>query len=268
MPGFGFGFWRAGQGPFTPQKAFGADLVQLFDARSGVFSDSGSTEITAGGTVQQWNDLSSYTKNLSQTTALNKPTWNTDSGLSWVASDGSDDFMASAAVDLSGTAQVTIFAGVRKLADTAGIIGQYGNVTVGGSGGLGLGAASSIGDASRRTYYMDQDYGAGQVAGCTGGSYTAPHSAVITGQFDRSQATQATELALRVNGVSAGALSYSNANTATGNFGSNTLRVGYRADSTQPFNGRIYCFAVVKRACTAAEITAMEAWVNARTGAY
>lgn len=255
--------------PWRPQSAFGADLVQLFDARSGVFSDSGSTEIAAGGTVQQWNDLSGNAKNLSQTTALNKPTWNTGSGLSWVASDGSDDFMNSAAIDLSGVAQITIFAGVRKLSDAAAqFIAEVGSNTTTNARGLAIGAGTLSGDASRRTWFISHETGNATPQTVGGAAvFTQPTSAVLTAMFDRSQATTATELTMRVNAVLQ-SLTYNNTNVSSGNYSNSALYVGRTAAGGSPFTGRLYCLAIVKRACTAAEIARMEAWVNARTGAY
>lgn len=89
------------------------------DAGRAVFSDAGTTLATNTQSVQQWNDVSitngtSNAINVTQTTAANKPTWQTGivNGQPIVRFDGSNDDMTKASVldsTLFNTNEGTIF---------------------------------------------------------------------------------------------------------------------------------------------------------------
>lgn len=55
-----------------------ANCVGWFESDNSVFSDAGTTPITNGGTIQQWNDLSGDTNHMVQATANSRPYWYSD----------------------------------------------------------------------------------------------------------------------------------------------------------------------------------------------
>jgi len=54
--------------PLTPLEIFGADVVAWYSAKSGVYSDAGSTPAANTDSVQQWNDKSGNNYHLSEAT--------------------------------------------------------------------------------------------------------------------------------------------------------------------------------------------------------
>ena len=52
------------------------------------------------------------------------------------------------------------------------------------------------------------------------------------------------------------------------NYGNYPLFIGRRNNATLPFEGRIYQLIVCGKTLSASELSATEAYVNARTGAY
>lgn len=65
-------------GAWTPASVSG--LVVWFKADVAVYSDLGTTPITDGGSVEQWNDQSGNGFNFTQTTLGNRPTWSNTTG--------------------------------------------------------------------------------------------------------------------------------------------------------------------------------------------
>lgn len=55
-----------------------SNLITWLDANSSIYSDAGTTAVTNGGIVYQWNDLSGYANHATQTTGARRPVWNTN----------------------------------------------------------------------------------------------------------------------------------------------------------------------------------------------
>ncbi len=87
--------------PFNPNSIAG--LALWFDATRNVYSDAGTTLATNGQTVQQWNDLSTSAKNLTQASAGARPTYNTNvkNGLPAITFDGVSNKMTTGAMTLN-----------------------------------------------------------------------------------------------------------------------------------------------------------------------
>ncbi len=167
--------------------------------------------------------------------------------------DGIDDGMYTPAnLDLSNTAQVAVFAGVRKLSDAQMAIAELSANVNSNNGVFGLFNGFPSG--------TDIQYGGGGTAKqFINSAASAPTSRVISGISEISGASTI----LRLNGVQ---VSSSSASLGTGNFGSYPLYIGARNNSSLWLNGQLYSLAVVGSAVSAGNIAAMESWVAGRTG--
>lgn len=72
-----------------------SNLLAWYRADSLVYSDAGTTPVTGGGSVQQWNDLSGNGHHLTQTTTASKPTYTASAinGEPGITLDGTNDYM-------------------------------------------------------------------------------------------------------------------------------------------------------------------------------
>jgi hypothetical protein len=182
--------------------------------------------------------------------------YDTNGFLPYLAFDGTDDAMSTAAIDFSGTDKMTVFAGVRKLSDAAlSILTEFGT----GSGPTGEFNVRAPGSAGAT--YGAESAGTTYRAVTTTTIYAAPITNVLRASYDISGPL----VAISVNGASA---VQNTASQGTGNYGNYSLFIGSRNNGSLFFNGRIYSLIVRGAASSASEIAATEAWVNARTGAY
>jgi hypothetical protein len=229
-----------------------------------MFQDSaGTTPVTAvGQPVGKILDKSGRGNHATQATATARPVLQQDgNGKYYLAFDGVDDSMATAAVNFTSTDKISVFAGVRKLVDITGILLELSaNSNATNPGSIGVFAPGG----NTPTF----DFRTTGTTELNGGKSTeaAPVTRVLTSLHDIGGTTSATELAARVNGVEA-SLSYING-AGSGNFGNYPLYIGSRGGSSFHFNGRIYSLIVRGALSDAAQIAAAEAYVNSKTGAY
>lgn len=259
MLGLGLSLSLGQQFRFSPVSLFAGGtkgLIWDFSNPSSLYSDAGITPAVLNGAIGRVMDQSPNGNNGNQTTAANKPLWKSSGGKFFALFDGVNDGFSTSAIDLSGAAAVTMFIGVTKLSDAArsSILefstgGQAGSFGLEGPGGAGL---HNYDFFSKGTAGVDN----------TVTTYTAPVTNVITGLASIA----APSNIIRVNGAQIGSPIVTT--QGTGNYGNYALYVAGRAGTSLPFNGQIFCLIIVGRTCTAAEIAATEAWVNARTGAY
>jgi hypothetical protein len=175
----------------------------------------------------------------------------------YLAFDGSDDSLATAAIDFSATDEMSVFAGVRVLGvATQGIVVEHSAIVGSNAGTFALSAPGSA--LNNFAFYSR---GSIITAGGATASLAAPVTAVLFGSGDISN--DATSI--RVNGAAG---SGGVADQGTGNYTSQITYIGSRAGSSLRFNGRLYSLIVRGKTSTADEITAAEAWVNSKTGAY
>jgi hypothetical protein len=176
--------------------------------------------------------------------------------------DGTDDSMATAAIDFSATDKMSVFAGVRKLSDAAGRVVAELSInwtTVNGT------FVVTAPDSANPQYGIAARGTSNAFASIA--TYAAPITNVLTEQMDLAGSTVTDELSARVNG-SAVTLTGASGPAGTGNFGNHPLYIGSRAGTSLRFNGRLYSLIVRGAASTAAEITSTETWVNGKTLAY
>jgi hypothetical protein len=171
--------------------------------------------------------------------------------------DGTDDSMATAAIDFTATDKMSVFAGVRKLSDAAaGVVAEIGATGL-ESGIFNLIAASASGANS----YRFVSRGTASANAGTGVFAAAPDTSVLTG-IGNISGDIAT---LRRNGS---VVQTDTGEQGTGNYTSQVLYLGSRGGSSARLNGRLYSLIVRGAASTAAEITNTETWVNGKTKAY
>ena len=171
--------------------------------------------------------------------------------------DGTDDSLATATFT-PGTDKVQVFAGLRKLRDSAtGIFAEMG--TTGTQNGVITFAAPSSSGANS---YRFSSRGTTSGNAGTGTFAAAPNTSVLTGLGDIAGDIST----IRRNGS---VVETSTADQGTGNFLAYTFYIGRRGGTTLSFNGRIYSLIIRFGAnLDAATISNTETWVNGKTGAY
>jgi hypothetical protein len=177
----------------------------------------------------------------------------------YLSYDGSDDFLVSAATINPGAVDnISLFAGLRKLSDTArGTVIEHTASVAANNGGFQLTAPN---EAAGATYAFESKGTALTDAIASG--FTAPITNVVTGLADISDDSNI----IRVNGVQADS---DTGDQGTGNFANALHYIGRRGGTSLPFNGRIYQLVTRFGPNLAADvITQSEAFVAQKTGFY
>lgn len=229
-----------------------------------LFQDSaGTTPVTAvTQPVGKILDKSGNGYHATQVTSTARPTLQVDAnGKYYLKFDGVDDFMVTPSINFSSTDKMSVFAGVRKLSDAArGIIVEM-STSYASNGAFGMDAPNGVAN----------NFGFGLGGNVTNAirlatPFGSPISAVLTGIFDFSGTATNSEILPRING-STPTLTDALV-TGNGNFGNFPLYIGMRAGTTLPFNGHLYGIVIRGALSDAAQISATEAYINSRTGAY
>jgi len=174
----------------------------------------------------------------------------------WLQFDGTNDALASAAtLNLSGTDEVTVAAGVRKLSD-ASARNAVSHGTSATAGAFWITAP----DAASASYGFASRGSATATAAYTNAGVAAPNTSVVVGLGDIS----ADSALLRIDGVQQAT---SATDQGTGNRANATLVMGADGAGTGAFhNGNIY-FILIRGALTSgADLTALEGFAAAKTG--
>jgi hypothetical protein len=183
------------------------------------------------------------------------PDYDTSGFPYYIRADGTDDRLATSAIDFSGTDAVTVWAGVRKLSDAArGTVLELTASADANNGSFHLTAPN----AASATYAFESK-GTALTDAVVSSAVAAPITSVLTAQADIS----ADQNILRVNGVQADS---DTGDQGTGNYSNAILYIGSRGGSTLPYNGRIYGVILRGAASSAAEIASAERWMASKTG--
>jgi len=219
---------------------------------STLFEEDGTTPASVNGPVGKILDKSGNGNHLIQTTETKCPTLKLASGLYYLEFDGVDDGLQSAAIDFTGTDNMSVFAGARKEADEVAVIGEL-SANVGNNNGTFR--LASIGGNIWR--YSSKGT---SVVNANSNEYTPPVTSVLTGLSDISDDVNT----LRVDGVQK---SSPTSNQGTGNYGNYALNVGARnnGDSLE-LDGRIYGLIIRGVMSNADEIASAEKYIGAKTG--
>lgn len=180
-----------------------------------------------------------------QTTAASRPLLqkNATTGAHYLLYDGVDDFLVTNSVDFTSTDKVSVFAGIRKLSDSAvGAVCELSADINSNNGAFALFAPIST--ASNTLNFQTK----GTLArGLTANGYPAPISAVLSGVGDITGDISI----LRVNSSEAGR---NTGDQGAGNFGNYPLYFGRRAGTSLPFNGHEYSM-IIRGALTSQQDT-------------
>jgi len=250
-----------GAGGFQPSTMFAAgeqglwldpgDIATLFQ------DDAGTIPVTADGqTVGRILDKSGNSNHAIQATAASRPTYRTSGVLSWLEFDGTDDFLLTGSISLTGTDKVTAFAGVRKTSDAAtALIAEHG-AAAGTNPSFSLFGPSG-GGANKFDFRIRGTSTA--IASTTNAAFNAPVTAVVTGQGDLA----APLTVLRLNGAQAASVATA---TGGGTFGNQPIYIGRTAGVSAPFTGNIYGLIIRGAASSALTVSGAETYMSSKSG--
>jgi hypothetical protein len=174
---------------------------------------------------------------------------------------GGTQAMQTASINPGAVDKAQVFAGVTNL-----VGGNSQLVEFSADVNANNGAFSMPKDAVGAGIWTVGLRGTSSISASSAASYSAPITTVNTGRFDTAVAVDAA--ILRINGTQVGTSGASSPGAS--NFGTYPLNILARNNGASvPFTGRLY--SLITRFgpnLSAAEISATEAWVNQRTGAY
>ena len=230
---------------------------------STLFQDSaGTTPVTASGQpVGLMLDKSGNGNHATQAISAKRPIYTEGSGLSWLAFDGVDDAMVTGNIDFTGTDKMSLFVGVRRLTDnTAVLVESSANWNlIDGSLLLFTGTAhSGVGDGFSTAARGSQRATAYQF-GATDDTFEPPVTLVLSASNDISGDLSS----IRGNGVAG---QNGTGEKGAGNFNNLPLFIGARNASKLAFEGNFYGIILRGSLSTAAEISAVEAYLAAKSG--
>lgn len=218
---------------------------------STMFQDvAGTVPVTADGQlVARINDKSGKGNHATQATEASRPLYKTSGGLHWLQFDGVNDSLATAAIDFLGSDKISLFTAAYKASDVARTaICALGGATQ----GFRLYGSHPAGNAN-----IVWESGGSVVTGIAS-SNAAPVTRVLTGLCNISGDSST----LRVNGASTS----SAADRGTGVYSTAAITVGARGAADLPLNGYVYGLIVRNVLSVAAEITAAESYMAAKSG--
>lgn len=250
----------AGAGTVTLSGTF----IGVFTAGTNTFTaTAGTLIVTVAGSV-----LTADIRPTNQTTTLpayqavvNSTTYDTAGFPQYLKYNGSNQFLSTASVDFTATAQMSVFAGVRKLSDVAaGVIVEMSSIVTTNNGSFLIDAPDVPVNKDVGVYLRGTSTVAKPI---TSAIVAAPATYTLNPSF--AIATSGTTISNNLNGLFNNS---SSASSGTGNFGNYPLYFGMRAGTSLPFNGQEYQMIIVGKTLTATQITSTETFVNNRTKAY
>jgi len=172
--------------------------------------------------------------------------------------DGSNSALSTATtVDFSATDKMSVFAGVRKLSDTAiGTVVELSSTIVSNNGTFLLTAPHAVSNAT-----FEYESKGTTLRDALASGVAAPITRVVTGLSDIG----ADQCVIRLNGTQ---IDSDTGDQGTGNYGTYTLFLGARNGNSNRFNGRLYNLIVRGASTTGTTLTNTETWVNGKTKAY
>jgi hypothetical protein len=194
-----------------------------------------------------------------QATTATKPTLQVDgNGKYYLAFDGFDDFLQTAAINFSATDKMSCWVGYHNNSTANGML-------------LSTGVASTLGSF----FYYFQEGSSVARWSLTGTTTAALHSAIgVAGKhtascmLDISGALVNDEIKPAIDGIGSNFTVHTAGPAGTGNFSSQPLTLCKSSDGVVPFNGNIYALIVRGALSDAAQIANAETYVNSKTGAY
>ena len=231
------------------------DLTTLYQDAAGTIPVTG-----AGQSVGLMLDKSGRNNHAVQTTSASRPILrkNAITGANYLEFDGSDDFFVINSIDFTATGKISLFAGVRKLADTTQIIAELSVSAVANNNSFYFVAGTDAGPIGYSTAGRGA-IGANGTQTARNTTYLAPDTAVLSAKHDISGNLSSS----RRNGVvGIDGTGYKGG----GNFGNYPLYIGRRGGVTNALNGHIYSLIGIGRLTTESETAAIEKEFAKRTG--
>ncbi len=229
---------------FSPASISGLQFWYKSDA--GAFNDAGSTLATNGQTVQQWNDQSGNSRNLTQATSGKRAIYNTNqlNNLPGILFDGTDDFFSVSGTNImsvtSGSTS-TWFVVAKPLIDSQLLALCAQSTTTWGIVGVNLDVYDGSNESFRLWDLLT----------------TVAHRGIAT-----RAGTGGTDVNVYVTGSSVGQVQGAIGNASTGNF-----FVGIRSDGTSwAMNGYIYEIGGYNSVLSAGNLTLLNTYLNTRWG--
>jgi hypothetical protein len=226
-----------------------------------MFQDSaGTTPVTAAGQpVGLILDKSGNGHHASQSTSTARPLLVDDDGVMGLKFDGVDDYLSTAAIDLTGTSKVTVISGTLDTSTSLGVLYETSANAIGG-GALFCAVDYNSGGVSDWLVFGNAGIGFTTVADQTA-------RAVTTAEMSSVFTYSVGALSVNVNGAAQTLENvYQATATSTGNFGNHPLFVGARSGPSLPFNGNIYSLILAGALYDAPVVDEAEAWVAGKTG--
>lgn len=260
---------------WTPRLLFApGDLGAWYDPSDllTLFQDSaGTTPVTAvGQPVGKMLDKSGCGNHATQPTEINCPVLQQDaSGRCYLAFNGINSWMSTAAIDFTVTGGVTdklsIISGIAQNSGVTSIVFEFSENVNLNTGTFYLSSSeASAGDLS----FRNRGNGPLQLGGTSSGTAT-PVKRVVSQSLNIAETTIATEIVVRINQVPLTLINYTTTtDSGTGNYGNHPLYIGARGGSSFFFNGNIYGLVICGATSTDAQINAAEKFLNQKTGAY
>lgn len=238
-----------------------------FDASdlSTMFQDSaGTVPVTAAGQfVGKWLDKSGNGKHaVASANDTTRPKYQIDDegNPNVTFTRAATTQLVTPSIDFTGTAQMTVCAGVHVLeSGSAGVALELGTSVASVNGSFSIGAPSSTADHSinlRGTSTVNA-----RVANVVDGDD------IITGLFDLSQATRVLQVIPRLNYIQIpdAQITWTGTTAGGGNFSNLPLYIGSEgASKTLPFGGKIYQIIVRGVLSTATQVYQIEAFTDSK----
>jgi hypothetical protein len=201
-------------------------------------------------------DKSGNGNHATQATPSKRPIYTTGGGLSWLAFDGVDDAMATAAIDFTGTNKMSVFAGVRKLSDAAtGVMAEISASATHSDGTFAMynSANSTVNGAG---FFSKATAIAAAIATV---GLVPPANAALTGLGDIS----GDRSIIRINGIQRAT---GPQDQGAGNYGNHVLNIGSRNQASLFFKGNLYGLIIAGKMASTDEIASTEAYMAAKSG--
>lgn len=254
------GLHARGAGGFTPAALFAnseagvwydpSDLTSMYQGRTG------TTAAAVDSPVGQLLDKSGNGNHAVAPTDAARPILRESGGLYYLEFDGTDDGLSVATFNMSSTDKLSIFTGLDKDSNSSQIVCELSSTV-----GTNTGTFFVVSGEDLVARYNSISRGSASVIGTQSAKFTAtgyaPDTAIITAQHDISGDLST----IRRNGVAG---TDGTADKGAGNFGSYTLFIGSRNNSSLRFSGNLY--GLVIRGALTADVTNIESWMAAKTG--
>lgn len=253
------------------KPSFNLEILKLFsNGEQGFYYDpndlstmyqdaAGTTPVTAAGQpVGLMLDKSGCNNHARQTVSASRPILqrNATTGAYYLAFDGTDDFLVTNNIDFTATDKLSLFAGVRKYANSVRVLCELSSDMNANAGSFYLTAPEN----GQGQYGFKARANANQHASMTALTQNTSIDDICV--LSASSDLSSDRNTIRRNGV----FSSINYELGGGNYGNYPLYIGRRGGTSLPFNGHIYGLIGVGKLTSDKETAAIEKELSKRLG--